>query len=45
MAARVPMVASAGIVLALGVIHLTYTILGQKLTPRDPAVRVATSRA
>jgi hypothetical protein len=35
------MVASAGIVLALGAIHLVYTFYGAKLTPRDPALHAA----
>ena len=33
------MTGSAGVVLALGVIHLVYTFHGPKLTPRDPAVQ------
>ena len=35
------MVASAVIILALGVMHLAFTFHGKKLTPRDPAVQVA----
>ena len=35
------MVASAGIILLLGVIHLVYTFYGKKLTPRDPALQAA----
>ena len=31
--------ASAGVVLALGVIHLIYTFWGTKLLPRDPALQ------
>src|SRR2546423_4828768 len=33
------MIASAGIILTLGVIHLVYTFWGNKLTPRDPALQ------
>jgi hypothetical protein len=39
MAARVLMLLGSSIILALGVIHLTYTFWGRKLTPRDPAVQ------
>ncbi len=35
------MLASAGIILALGVAHLVYTFYGKKLTPRDPALQAA----
>lgn len=35
------MTASAGIILALGIVHLVYTFYGKKLTPRDPALQVA----
>jgi hypothetical protein len=35
------MATSAGIILALGVIHLVYTFYGKKLTPRDPALQAA----
>lgn len=38
------MVASAGIILALGVLHLVYTFWGPKLTPRDPALQVSMSQ-
>lgn len=41
MAARVLMVLSSSIILALGVVHLAYTFWGSKLTPRDPAVQVS----
>ena len=41
MLANVLMVASAGIILLLGAIHLFYTFCGRKLTPRDPALQVA----
>jgi hypothetical protein len=36
--ATIFMVASAGIILALGVIHLVYTFSGRRLTPRDSAL-------
>lgn len=36
---RTLMVVSASIVLALGTIHLVYTFVGPRLTPRDPTVR------
>src|SRR5258706_3218082 len=36
--------ASAGIVLALGAIHLVYTFRGPLLTPRDAALREAMSK-
>jgi hypothetical protein len=35
------MLASAGIILALGVVHLVYTFYGKKLTPRDPGLQAA----
>lgn len=41
MVARVLMVLSAGIILALGVIHLIYTFWGTKLTPRDATLRIS----
>ncbi|MGH9369799.1 MAG: LIC_13387 family protein [Thermoanaerobaculia bacterium] len=44
MVAKLFMVASAGILLTLGVIHLVYTFGGPKLTPRDPALQVSMSR-
>ncbi|GGA82758.1 hypothetical protein GCM10011521_21300 [Arenimonas soli] len=34
------MVASAAILFALGTLHLAYTFVGDKLTPRDPALQV-----
>lgn len=37
--ARLLMLGSAGIVLALGSLHLLYTFVGPKLWPRDPAAR------
>jgi len=37
--ARILMSVSAGVVLALGMVHLVYTFRGPKLTPRDPAVQ------
>jgi len=37
--ATIFMVASAGIILALGVVHLAYTFFGDKLAPRDPALQ------
>ena len=39
MIATVLMVASAGLIFALGTLHLIYTFHGNKLTPRDPALR------
>lgn len=39
MIAMVLMVASAGIIFALGTLHLVYTFVGPKLTPRDPALK------
>ena len=44
MVAKLFMVASAGILLTLGVIHLVYTFWGPKLTPRDPALQVSMSQ-
>jgi hypothetical protein len=38
--AKILMVASAGIILALGVVHLLYTFRGPNLTPRDPTLQV-----
>jgi len=38
------MVVSAGIILALGVLHLVYTFWGPKLTPRDPVLQVSMSQ-
>jgi hypothetical protein len=37
--AKILMIASAAIVLAIGIIHLVYTFHGPKLTPRDPALQ------
>jgi len=42
--ARVLMVVSAGIIFALGVLHLVYTFWGPKLTPRDPGLQVSMSQ-
>src|SRR5437868_1564403 len=39
MIARILMTASAGVILALGMIHLVYTFHGPKLAPRDPSVQ------
>ena len=39
------MLASAAIILVLGVIHLVYTFYGNKLTPRDPALQAAMRKA
>ena len=44
MVAKLFMVASAGILLSLGVIHLVYTFWGPKLTPRDPALQLSMSQ-
>jgi hypothetical protein len=44
MAAQVLIIASAGIVSLLGVVHLTYTFRGRLLTPRDPALQTAMNR-
>ncbi|PCE23182.1 hypothetical protein BWP39_26205 [Paraburkholderia acidicola] len=41
MAAKILMVLSAGIMFLLGVVHLAYTFLGNKLTPRDPALQMS----
>ena len=41
LAARFLMVASAGIILLLGTLHLIYTFHGPKLLPRDPALQAA----
>jgi hypothetical protein len=41
LAARILMVVSAGIVLALGVVHLFYTFWSPILTPRDHALEVS----
>jgi len=43
-AARILMLLSAGIILALGLIHLAYTFRGSKLTPRDPELQISMSR-
>lgn len=40
LAAVVLMTVSAGILFALGLLHLVYTFWGPKLTPRDPALRI-----
>jgi hypothetical protein len=45
LAARILMVLSAGIVLALGVFHLFYTFSGPSLTPRDPALQISMSQS
>lgn len=39
--AKILMVLSASIILVLGIIHLTYTFWGPKLTPRDPMLQVS----
>ena len=44
MIAKILMVASAGILLLLGVLHLAYTFWGSRLTPRDPALQVSMSQ-
>src|SRR5438105_968245 len=41
MIAKGLLLASAGVVLALGVIHLVYTFFGRLLTPRDAALQAA----
>lgn len=38
MIAKVLMTTSAGIIFALGTLHLAYTFVGPKLRPRDPAL-------
>ena len=43
MIAMVLMVASAAILFVLGTLHLIYTFVGPKLTPRDPALRTRMS--
>lgn len=40
MIATVLMVASATVLFALGTIHLVFTFVGPRLTPRDPALQV-----
>ena len=37
--AKILMTGSAGVILALGTIHLVYTFRGAKLTPRDSSLR------
>jgi hypothetical protein len=37
--AQVLLVASAAIILALGILHLVYTFIGRKLHPRDPELQ------
>ena len=41
MTASILMAASAGVILALGLVHLLYTFHGEKLTPRDPMLQAA----
>ena len=41
MIARLLVVASAAIVLALGCVHLVYTFFGSRLAPRDPSLQSA----
>ena len=43
MIAIVLMVTSAAILLALGTVHLIYTFVGPKLTPRDPTLQTRMS--
>lgn len=43
MTATLLMLASAVIVFGLGVLHLTYTFFGPKLTPRDEALQIRMS--
>jgi hypothetical protein len=45
LAARILMVLSASIVVALGVVHLIYTFWSPKLTPRDPALQISMSQS
>jgi hypothetical protein len=45
MLAQALITASAAIILALGIIHLSYTFWGRKLTPRDPAIRASMESA
>jgi sterol desaturase/sphingolipid hydroxylase (fatty acid hydroxylase superfamily) len=40
MTSTVLMVASAAILFVLGTLHLIYTFVGPKLTPRDPALQI-----
>jgi hypothetical protein len=44
LAAKILMVLSASIILALGVVHLVYTFYGPMLTPRDPALQISMSQ-
>jgi uncharacterized membrane protein len=39
--AKIFMIASATIILALGTVHLIYTFWGTKLTPRDPGLQMS----
>ena len=41
MNASVLIATSSGIILLLGVVHLTYTFFGSKLTPRDAALQAS----
>jgi hypothetical protein len=38
------MVLSSSISITLGVVHMVYTLWGQKLTPRDPALQISMSQ-
>jgi hypothetical protein len=40
LAAKLLMLASAGIIFLLGAMHLLYTFTGNLLTPRDPALQI-----
>ena len=44
MVAKVFMIASAAIILALGLIHLAYTFRGPRFNPRDPSLKAAMRR-
>ncbi len=44
MASPVFMIASAAIILALGLIHLVYTFHGPRFNPRDPSLKAAMRR-
>jgi hypothetical protein len=41
LAAKILMVLSASIILTLGIVHLSYTLWGPNLAPRDPALEIS----
>ena len=44
MVAKIFMIASAAIILALGLIHLAYTFYGRRFNPLDPSLEAAMRR-